>query len=211
MSQSLRIAILEDIAEAANTLAEMINDEPDMVCQQVYHNAEDAMHFLSQNPADILIVNIGLPRASGIDAIVYLTVHCPRMQFCMFTVYEDDDKIFESIKAGAKGYILKRSSTERIIDAIRELHAGGSPMSPSIARRIIDLFSGLSMSPVTQKLPLTERELELLDHLSKGLLYKEIATQMQITVGTVKQHIHKIYEKLQVSNRTEAINKYRGV
>jgi DNA-binding NarL/FixJ family response regulator len=207
----MRIAILEDLEDVAQMLCEIINDEEDMTCTQKYHNAEDAMHFLAQNPADILIVDIGLPRASGIEAMLFLSEHCPKMQFCMFTVYEDDDKIFESIKAGAKGYILKKASTEQVITAIRELHAGGSPMSPSIARRIIDLFSGLPASPVPQKLPLTSRELELLDHLSKGLLYKEIAEELGITIGTVKQHIHKIYDKLHVSNRTEAINRYRGI
>lgn len=211
MNNTLRIAIVEDIEDVALMLSEIINDEPDMSCKQVYHNAEDAMHFLPQNPADILIVDIGLPRASGIEAINHLTEYCPKMQFCMFTVYEDDDKIFESIKAGAKGYILKKSNNDKIIEAIRELHAGGSPMSPSIARRIMELFSGLPANPASRKLPLTDRELELLNLLSKGLLYKEISAQLGITVGTVKQHIHKIYEKLQVSNKTEAINKYRGV
>jgi len=211
MNDTIKIAILEDLKDVAQMLSEIINDEPDLSCTQVYHNAEDAMHFMPKQPADIAIVDIGLPRASGIEAIVYLTEHCPEMQFCMFTVYEDDDKIFESIKAGAKGYILKKASNENIIQAIRELRAGGSPMSPSIARRIIDLFSGLSTNPAVQKLPLTERELELLNLLSKGMLYKEIAESLEITVGTVKQHIHKIYHKLQVSNRTEAINKYRGI
>jgi DNA-binding NarL/FixJ family response regulator len=211
MTESMRIAILEDIEDVALMLSEIINDEEDMSCKQVYHNAEDAMHFLPQNPADILIVDIGLPRASGIEAINSLTDKCPAMQFCMFTVYEDDDKIFESIRAGAKGYILKKSSNDKIIEAIRELHVGGSPMSPSIARRIMELFSGLPANPASRKLPITNRELELLDLLSKGLLYKEISAQLGITVGTVKQHIHKIYDKLQVSNKTEAINKYRGI
>jgi DNA-binding NarL/FixJ family response regulator len=211
MTTPIHFAIVEDIEDVAQILSEIINDEDDMVCKQVYHNAEDAMHFLPQNPADILIVDIGLPRASGIEAMIHLTEHCPAMKFCMFTVYEDDDKIFESMKAGAKGYILKKSSADQIISAIRELHTGGSPMSPSIARQIIDLFASLPANPAPQKLPLTNRELELLDHLSKGLLYKEIALEMGITVGTVKQHIHKIYGKLQVSNRTEAINRYRGI
>jgi DNA-binding NarL/FixJ family response regulator len=211
MENALQVAVLEDLEDVALALAEIINEEEDMSCKQVYHNAEDAMLFLPRNPADVMIVDIGLPRASGIEAILHLSEKCPDMLFCMFTVYEDDDKIFESLKAGAKGYILKKSSDELIVKAIRELHAGGSPMSPSIARRIIDLFSNLPASPVTPDLPLTERELELLEHLSKGYLYKEIAEKMGITVGTVKQHIHKIYDKLHVTNRTEAINKYRGI
>ena len=102
---------------------------------------------------------------------------------------------------------MKGSAPEKIIDAVRELYKGGSPMSPSIARRILDVFQKLPITPVPQNLPITTREKELLEHLAKGLLYKEIADIMGITTGTVKQHIHKIYEKLQVSNRTEAINK----
>lgn len=207
----LNIAIIEDLREVAALLQEVINNEGDMECRQVYHNAEDAMLFLDKNPVDIVIVDIGLPRASGVDAIRHLTELCPGTEFCMFTVYEDDDKIFESIQAGAKGYILKKSSPEQIIRALRELANGGSPMSPSIARRVIDVFSNLPGNPVREELPITAREYELLENLSRGLLYKEIAVIMGITTGTVKQHIHRIYDKLQVTNRTEAINKFRGI
>jgi DNA-binding NarL/FixJ family response regulator len=167
------------------------------------------MLFIPKQNIDILIVDIGLPRASGIEAIKFLTEQCPKIQFCMFTVYEDDDKIFNSLQAGAKGYILKSASKDKLLEAIRELANGGSPMSPSIARRIIDVFSTLKTTPVVKSLPLSDRELELLTLLSKGLLYKEIADKLGITTGTVKQHIHKIYDKLQVSNKTEAINKMR--
>ncbi len=203
----MKIAILEDLREVAESMKAYINAEADMECLLTYANAEDAMHFLPKHDIDILIVDIGLPRASGIDAIAYLSEKCPKLQFCMFTVYEDDDKIFQSLQSGAKGYILKGSSKEKILDAIRELHAGGSPMSPSIARRIIDLFSTMKIKPVVNALPITAREMELLTLLSKGLLYKEIADQLNITTGTVKQHINKIYQKLHVTNKTEAINK----
>ena len=168
------------------------------------------MRFLPKNPPDVLIVDIGLPRASGIEAMQYLSMQCPQTQYCMFTVYEDDEKIFKSLQAGAKGYILKGASPEKIIEAVKDLHAGGSPMSPSIARRILDLMQKLPAVPRQNELPLTTREKELLEYLSQGLLYKEIADRMGITTGTVKQHIHKIYEKLQVNNRTEAINKFKN-
>jgi len=203
----MKIAILEDLREVAEMLQEVFSEQEDMSCKQVYFNAEDAMQFLVKNPVDVLIVDIGLPKASGIEAIEYLSQYCPGMQFCMFTVYEDDEKIFRSLQAGAKGYILKGSAPQKIIEAVRELYKGGSPMSPSIARRILDVFQKLPIAPVPQNLPITSREKELLEHLAKGLLYKEIADIMGITTGTVKQHIHKIYDKLQVSNRTEAINK----
>ena len=203
----LKIGILEDLVEVSDYLKDVFNKQEDMSCQQVYANAEDAMHFLPLNPVDILIVDIGLPRASGIDAIKYLSEHCPATQYCMFTVYEDDDKIFNSLQSGAKGYILKGSGVNKIIDAVRELSQGGSPMSPSIARRILDVFQKMKITPVVAALPLTSREQEILQLLSKGLLYKEIGDQLGVTTGTVKQHIHKIYDKLQVSNRTEAINR----
>ncbi|MBK6544749.1 MAG: response regulator transcription factor [Saprospiraceae bacterium] len=206
----MKIAILEDLKEVSSMLHELFNEQVDMSCNQCYYNAEDAMKFLPQNPVDILIVDIGLPRASGIDAIKYLTQYCPAMQFCMFTVYEDDEKIFNSLQAGAKGYILKGSATNKIIEAVQELYKGGSPMSPSIARRILDVFQKFNIPTVNKELPITSREKELLEFLAQGFLYKEIADKMGITTGTVKQHIHKIYEKLQVSNRTEAINLLKG-
>jgi len=125
-------------------------------------------------------------------------------------VYDDDEKIFQSLQSGAKGYILKNTPTEKIIESIRELYAGGSPMSPSIARRMINVFRTMQVSTSTHQLPVSDRELELLTLLAKGLLYKEIADQLGIAVGTVKQHIHRIYDRLHVTNRTEAINLYNN-
>ncbi len=206
----MKIAILEDLKDVADRLKEIIADQEDMSCTQVYHTAEKAMESLPKKPTDILIVDIGLPKASGIEAIQHLSQYCPGMQFCMFTVYEDDDKIFRSLEAGAKGYILKSSPSDKILEAIRDLYYGGSPMSPSIARRVLDVFHKMNSKEASNNLPLTTRERELLDYLSKGLLYKEIADEMKITTGTVKQHIHKIYEKLHVQNRTEAINRLRN-
>lgn len=203
----IRISVLDDLREVAESLMEIFNEEEDMECRKVYFNAEDAMNFLPACPVDILIVDIGLPRASGIDAIRYLKVKCPAMQYCMFTVYEDDDKIFNSLQAGAKGYILKGSSPEKILEAVRELAQGGSPMSPSIARRVLDEFQKLQVNQSIVPLPLTPREQEVLKYLAQGMLYKEIGDIMGITHGTVKQHIHKIYEKLHVSNKTEAIKR----
>lgn len=205
--EKIRVAIVEDLKDVAQSLCEVLNAEPDLECRHVYHQAEDAIHFLPHVQPDVVVIDIGLPRASGIDAIRALRAQGHPMQFCMFTVYEDDDKIFDSLRAGAKGYILKTAAPEKIVAAIRELHQGGSPMSPSIARRVLDAFmAGPSPAPAAP-LPITSREREILDHLAKGLLYKEIADHLQISTGTVKQHIHKIYDKLQVSNKTEAINR----
>lgn len=205
----IKVAIIEDLDSIAAGLRELFEDQKDMSCKQVYGNAEDAIHFLPESPADVVLVDIGLPGADGIEAIIRLRETCPDAEFCMFTVFEDNDKIFKSLQAGAKGYILKNAKPQRIIDSIRELHLGGSPINPDIARKVINAFTE-PVKPQTKvnNLPLTKREFELLDLLAQGLFYKEISTQLGITIGTVKQHVHKIYHKLQVNNRTEAINKY---
>lgn len=206
-TQMIKISIIEDIKDVAFSVQAMINSQSDMICDHIFHNAEEAMMFVPHQDTDIVIVDIGLPRASGIDAITTLKDKCPNVLFCMFTVYEDDEKIFRSLQAGANGYILKGASKEKILTSIRELAEGGAPMSPTIARRIIETFTEKKVQPTNNPLPLTSREFELLQLLAKGMLYKEIGETLSITTGTVKQHIHKIYEKLQVTNKTEAINK----
>lgn len=200
----IKIAIVEDLKDVANSLRELFDSEQDLSCSQVYHSAEEAITFLPKSPPDVVIMDIGLPGISGVEAIVTLREVMPNTQFCMFTVFEDDEKIFKSLKAGAKGYILKNSPNAKIVSAARELHQGGAPMNPEIARKVINSFTSAKRAT----LPLTSRELELLELLSQGLLYKEIGVSLGITTGTVKQHIHKIYDKLQVNNRTEAINLY---
>lgn len=207
---TIRIAIVEDIKEIAYNLQELFNEEEGMECKKVYHSAEDAITFLSKFPVDVVLCDIGLPGMDGIAAINELYKSCPMTQFCMFTVFEDNERIFDSLKAGAKGYILKNSDPTKIVESIRDLYNGGSPMNPEIARKVIDAFSASSSvsREVSTELPLTKREFEILQLLSEGLLYKEIAKDLGITIGTVKQHVHKIYDKLQVNNKTEAINKY---
>jgi DNA-binding NarL/FixJ family response regulator len=207
-ASKISIAIIEDIKDIALSIQTMINTQEDMECLFVYYNAEDAIQFIPQHSVQIIIVDIGLPRASGIEAIKNIKAICPHVLFCMFTVYEDDEKIFKSLQAGASGYILKGASKDKILTSIRELYEGGSPMSPTIARRVIEAFTERNQNTSSDfSNLLTNRESELLQLLAKGLLYKEIADQMHITIGTVKQHIHKVYEKLQVTNKTEAINK----
>ena len=209
-ASTIKIAIIEDLEDIAYELQDLFNEEEDFQCTQIYHNAEDAIQFLTKFPADVVLTDIGLPKADGISAINSIRAKCPNTQFCMFTVFEDNEKIFKSIKAGAKGYILKNADPDFIIASIRELYNGGSPMNPEIARKVIDSFMKNTQLPKEVELPLTKRELQILGQLSKGLLYKEIALELGITIGTVKQHIHKIYDKLQVNNKTEAINLYNS-
>jgi DNA-binding NarL/FixJ family response regulator len=143
---------------------------------------------------------------SGIDCIRSLRGRHPQMQFLMLTVYEDDDKIFSALKAGASGYLLKKSSPAKLLDAIRELHEGGSPMSSEIARRVVDTFQQSNEERLAQ-FNLSPREKEIAELLAKGLLYKEIADKLIISTETVRRHCHNIYKELHVSNRTEAMNK----
>jgi DNA-binding NarL/FixJ family response regulator len=152
-------------------------------------------------------MDINMPGISGIDCIRQIKDQCPATQFMIFTIYENDEKIVDALAAGASGYMLKKTSTEKMIEAIKELYHGGSPMSSQIARKVIGYFKESKPEDINQ---LTKKENEILLLLSKGFLYKEIAGKLSITMGTVTQHIHHIYEKLHVANRTEAINKVFG-
>ena len=154
-------------------------------------------------------MDINLPGMNGIECIRQVKDKSPDSQFMMFTVYENDEKVFEALKAGASGYLLKNTGLLQIVESLKELHHGGSPMSANIARKLVNLFRHSPKESVTVDV-LSNRENEILQLLAKGLLYKEIADQLQISTGTVRQHIHNIYEKLHVQNRTEAINKAFG-
>jgi DNA-binding NarL/FixJ family response regulator len=153
-------------------------------------------------------MDINLPGINGIECVKQLKLMCPDTQFIMSTVYEDDENIYESLKAGATGYLLKKTVPSRILEAIAEVHDGGSPMSAQIARRVIASFQkgdGIEESEL-----LTVREKEILKNLSEGLRYKEIAAKLKISIETVRTHARRIYEKLHVQSRTEALNKVYG-
>lgn len=173
-----------------------------------FTNAEVAEEELPAWQPDIVIMDINLPGMSGIDCIKKVKSLCPSTQFIMFTIYENDEKVFDALSAGASGYLLKRTALARIVEALIELHEGGAPMSTQIARKVINRLRVNEAHDDLQLL--SARENEVLQLLSKGLLYKEIAEKLGISVGTIRQHIHKIYEKLHVQNRTEAINKAYG-
>ena len=205
----IKVAIIEDLQDVAYAMKDLLNSESDISCTQIYHNASDAITFLPRFPVDVVLCDIGLPGMDGIEAMQDIRTNCPQIQFCMFTVFEDSNKIFNSIKAGAKGYILKNAPPDEILHAVRELHAGGSPINPTIARKVMDHFSQMPAYLFkSENFSLTPREKELLELLIRGMYYKEIADVLNITIGTVKQHVHNIYDKLEVANRTEAINRY---
>lgn len=206
MLMPIRVSIVEDLPEIRDGLSELIRSDKELLMLEHFENAESAVTHLPSIKADIVIMDINLPGMSGIDCIRQLKSECPDTQFMMFTVYENDDKVLLALQAGATGYLLKRTKPERILESIKELSQGGSPMSSNIARKLLNIF--MTEKTVTRKKILTDRENEVLQLLADGLLYKEIAERLNIVHGTVRQHIHNIYEKLHVQNRTEAVNKY---
>lgn len=203
---SIRVSIVEDLAEVREGLAELVQSDRELLMVSNFKDAESAIQELPHLRADVVIMDINLPGMSGIDCIKIIKEKCPGTQFMMFTVYENDEKVLQALRAGATGYLLKRTEPQRIIESIKELNQGGSPMSSNIARKVLNIF--INEKVKTKKEILSNRENEVLQLLADGLLYKEIADRLYIGHGTVRQHIHNIYEKLHVHNRTEAVNRY---
>ena len=203
---AIKVSIVEDLPEVREGLARLIRSDSDLLLLQNFEDGESALKFLPATEADVVIMDINLPGKSGIDCIRQVKEKCPGTQFMMFTVYENDEKVLEALQAGATGYLLKKTEPARILESIKELNQGGSPMSSNIARKLLNIF--VSEKNKTKKEILTDRENEVLNLLAAGLLYKEIADRLQIVHGTVRQHIYNIYKKLHVQNRTEAVNKY---
>lgn len=203
--KAIPIAIVEDDKEllkgVSNTL--MMSEEVNVLA--TYTNAEDYMKEVEKLNPEITLMDIGLPKLSGIDCMKQLKPLFPKMEFLMWTTYEDDEKIFDALKAGASGYILKTATPQQLVQAISDLHKGGSPMSSSIASKVIRSFHAPEIKQSHYNL--TKRENEILELLAKGYRYKEIAAKLFVSLETVRSHVHHIYEKLQVSSRTDALNK----
>ena len=206
---SISLSIVEDLDEVREGLKQFISLSPEFKVLDTFKTGEEAVYTIPKLKPDIVIMDISLPGMNGIDCIREMKNKIPQTQFMMFTVYENDEKVFEALKAGASGYLLKNTGLVQMIEALKELHNGGSPMSSNIARKLVTVFREQEKNPAPIE-ALSNRENEILQLLAKGLLYKEIADQLSISVSTVRQHIHNIYEKLHVQNRTEAINKAFG-
>jgi|SRR5688572_5758363 len=206
---SITLAIVEDLDEVRDGLKNFLALSSEFRILDTFKTAEEALYDIPRLKPDIVIMDINLPGMNGIECIRQLNEKNLHTQFMMFTVYENDEKVFEALKAGASGYLLKNTGLLHMAEALKELFNGGSPMSANIARKLVTIFreEHADAEPTSE---LSKRENEILQWLSKGLLYKEIADQLGISVSTVRQHIHKIYEKLHVQNRTEAINKAFG-
>lgn len=202
----IKVAIVEDSNDIRESLHVLINGSMGFECNQVYPDAETALIGLPTKEIDVVLMDIHLPGKSGIECVALLKDKMPNTQFMMCTVYEHEEAIFSALEAGATGYLLKRTSPAQILEAIRDLHAGGSPMSSEIARMVVEAMHRRN-KPTGLVKTLTTREKEILEFLARGYLYKEIATELFISKETVKSHIHNIYDKLHVQTRTEALNK----
>ena len=200
------VSIVEYIDDIRDALQVLINGSNGFECIHVYADAEEALESMVKKDINVVLMDINLPGMDGIGCMKILKPAMPNTQFMMCTVYDDDDHIFNALQSGASGYILKRTSPAQILEAIRDLHDGGSPMSSEIARRVVGSMQKKGKSTEAVEI-LTKRETEILDFLAKGFLYKEIATELYISKETVKKHIHNIYNKLHVQTRTEALNK----
>lgn len=203
----ISICLIEDLPDIRNGLQAIIAQDPRFELLGSFTNAEDAIEQLPQLRPNVVLTDINLPGKSGIDCVREIKPLFPAMQFIMFTIYEDNDQVFEALKAGSNGYILKNTAPAKIIDSLVELHEGGSPMSPKIARKVLSSFN--AATPVENDVNelISKREQEVLELLSKGFLYKEIAEKLSISISTVKRHLNSIYAKLQVQNKVEAVNK----
>ena len=206
MNIPARISIVEDLEEVREFLHELILNTPNLQPAGVFCNGREALADITTANTDVIIMDIGLPDMSGTEAMLRLKTRYPALDFMMFTIFEDDDNLFEALKAGASGYILKRDPGEKIVRAIFEILEGGAPMSANIAKKVMESFR--KPAPGAPLAALSDRENEVLAALAQGLLYKEVAEKLYISEGTIKQHVNHIYGKLQVQNRTEAINRY---
>jgi len=203
----IQVAIVEDQHDVREGLAMLINGSNGFRCVAKYTSAEAALEELPDLQPDVVLMDIELPGMSGIDCIRILKTLHPALQIMMLTIYEDDDKIFSSLQAGASGYVLKKEKPARLLEAIADLHNGGSPKSSQIARKVVQTYQHTN-PPDPPSAALSTREHEILTYLSKGHTYKEIAGELYISVETVRTHLRNIYEKLHVRNRAEAMLKY---
>lgn len=213
---AIKVAIVDDEPVVRSGLENLLKRSPGFACVGTYADGESAMSTLPQKPPDVLLMDIQLPGIDGISAIRTLRGQLPNTEIIMLTAMEDHDRIFASFTAGASGYLLKHTAPNKILEAIREVSGGGSPMSAPIARRLVKFFGTERVTPpasaptvasVEANASLTTREREVLDLMAEGLLYKEAADRMGLSVDTIRAHLRNIYKKLRVRNRTEAILK----
>ena len=207
----ISVCIVDDNSDLRNALEEIVEMSEGYRCVGTIGTAEEAISQIPILRPDVVLMDINLGGSqSGIDCVKALKQQIPATNFMMCTVYEEDEKIFEALSAGASGYILKKTAPARLLESIRELYQGGAPMSSQIARKVVAAFQKKERTGHDELDELSNREKEILEQLSKGLMYKEIAAELFISPETVRKHVYHIYEKLHVTNRIEAVNKYFG-
>lgn len=203
----INVAIVDDDEGIRSSLATLIRRASALRLVGDYGDAESALKDLPQRAPNVVLMDINLPGMNGVECVRQLKGNLPEVQFLMLTVYEDSDSLFNSLKAGASGYLLKRTASTRLLQAIRDVHGGGSPMTPQLARRVVQFFSRPAEGDASVS-RLTPGEKDFLDQLAKGYAYKEIADRLGISIDTVRSYVRTVYEKLHVHSRTEAVVKY---
>ena len=208
-NKRITFSIVEDDKGTRETLMAVLSCAPALRCLHAYPNGEEALRSIPSAVPDVVLMDISLPGMNGIQCVTQLKGLLPKLQILMLTTYEDSKLIFDSLRAGASGYLLKNMAPAEVVQAVEQVAAGGSPMSMHIARKVVSHFQQIKSAPSELGM-LSKRETEILGLLAKGYLYKEIADQLGITPGTVRVHLHTVYEKLHVSSRTEAVVKFLG-
>jgi DNA-binding NarL/FixJ family response regulator len=207
---TIRVSIIEDDVQTRGIFAEWLRRAPGFDCLSEHGTAESALEDLPMKKPDVVLTDINLPGLNGLEAVRRLKAVLPETQFVMLTVYEDADHIYNALTAGASGYLLKQTPRTKLLEALRDVHAGGSPMTSNIARKVVQAFQ--QVRPASDETAeLSAREKEVLDLLARGFLYKEIAESLGISVPTVNTYIRRIYEKLQVRSRAQAVAKYSNL
>ncbi len=204
---AITVSIVEDNRGTRESLAELCNETPSLRCAGAYATGEAAVRQMAADKPDVALVDINLPGMSGIECVAKLKAQLPSLQILILTTYTETDLIFNSLRAGASGYLLKNRPVAELIQAVEQVHAGGAPMTMQIARKLVEHFHQ-ARQPASGLEELTKREQEILALLSKGFLYKEISDRLGIGVTTVRTHLKHIYEKLHVQSRTEAAVKF---
>jgi DNA-binding NarL/FixJ family response regulator len=206
--KKIKVSVVEDSGKLRRVVKTLLNEAPDLDCHCTCSNGEEALEQLPQDPPKVVLMDIRLPGMSGIECTARLVREIPLVRVIMWTAHEDDEEIFSALAAGAHGYLMKGTEPEKLLDAVREVAAGGSPISGNVARKMVEFFR--SRKPPTQESinALAPREKEVLKLLADGCPYKEIADVMEISLGTVRTYIQRIYEKLHVHSRTEAVVKF---
>jgi DNA-binding NarL/FixJ family response regulator len=203
------VSIVEDDRGTRESIVELLGRAPGVQCVGAHATGEEALAAIPGEKPDVVLMDINLPGMSGIQCVAQLKERLPKSQVLMLTTYEDGDRIFESLRAGASGYLLKNIPPAELVQAVEQVHAGGAPMSMQIARKVVNHFQQIKQ-PASEMEKLTKREQEILALLAKGYLYKEIADNLGITLSTVRAHLHTVYEKLHVQSRTQAVVKFLG-